>query len=128
MNKKVKFISFTLIIVMIAFIAYNHNNINEDVVLTSNELIDKATVHDSLIDKSIVVYGIVKEKLSTNNKYALLLEGSNEKNILCQLNENQIVKTKKIEINERVKIRGIYKGKLSDLILLNCELLDHTYD
>lgn len=128
MNKKVKLISFTLILVMIAFIAYNHNNTNEDVVLTSIELVDKATVHDSLIDKSIVVYGIVKEKLSTNNKHALLLEGSNEKNILCQLNENQIVKTKDIEINEQVKIRGIYKGKLSDLILLNCELLDHSYD
>ncbi|MEO9954414.1 hypothetical protein [Nonlabens sp.] len=128
MNKQVKLISFTVIIVMVAFIAYNYTNFNEDVVLTSNELVDKATVHDSLIDKSIVVYGTVKEKLSANNKYALLLEGSNEKNILCQLNENQIVKTKKIEINEQVKIRGIYKGKLSDLILLNCELLDHTYD
>ncbi len=125
---KVKFISITLIVVMVAIIAYNHNNINEDVVLMSNELVDKATVHDSLIDKSIIVYGTVKEKLSTNSKYALLLEGRNEKNILCQLNENQIVKTKKIEINDRVKIRGIYKGKLSDLILLNCELLDHTYD
>ncbi|WP_298952831.1 hypothetical protein [uncultured Nonlabens sp.] len=128
MNMKVKFISITLIVVMVAIIAYNHNNINEDVVLMSNELVDKATVHDSLIDKSIIVYGTVKEKLSTNSKYALLLEGRNEKNILCQLNENQIVKTKKIEINDRVKIRGIYKGKLSDLILLNCELLDHTYD
>ncbi|MEP0481434.1 MAG: hypothetical protein ABJD23_14530, partial [Nonlabens sp.] len=75
MNKQVKLISFTVIIVMVAFIAYNYTNFNEDVVLTSNELVDKATVHDSLIDKSIVVYGTVKEKLSANNKYALLLEG-----------------------------------------------------
>lgn len=76
----------------------------------------------SLIDKSIRVNGSVVEKLIENDYYAIILDVKAGKNVLCQFTKFNAHNFEEIEIHQCVEIRGIYKGELSEHILLNCTI------
>ncbi len=91
--------------------------------LTSQELLGKYSNKslNNLIEKSIVVEGTLKDIKLSNKIYTLYLSDNNQKTyILCQLKKEEIEKVPKLELEQKIKIKGILKGHLKDVILLNC--------
>ncbi len=77
---------------------------------------------DNLYTNKIVeVYGTVKEISYLNDRKTIILAGNSESsNIICDLNENQLNKLNQLKNNQTVYIKGICKGYLKDVILLDC--------
>lgn len=95
--------------------------------ITASDLIESQQdggLSNSFIDKGLEVSGTLLEINQENNKYALLIEGKNGSDILCELKEDQVSLLSTLKLNQHISIRGIYKGYLKDAILLNCELID----
>jgi len=90
---------------------------------TSKALIDdlKKESFESLTEKTIEVNGTLKKIHKKNNKHTLYLSDNiNDTYILCELQNNQLHKLPNLKIGHLVKVKGVFKGHLVDLILLNC--------
>lgn len=104
--------------------------IDTHVSLTSNEMIslldnEDSKFLDSYIEKAIEIKGVLKEINLKGDTYLLLLAGDkNTKFILCQMQDDQASKIQNLNLEKEVVIKGIYKGSLTDAILLNCILID----
>jgi len=84
-------------------------NLNTSKSFTVSELITKVDKKNILtlkpfIEKAIEVNGVLKKVTYQNNRYSLLLEGTNT-------------------IGEKIIVKGVFKGVLKDAILLNCILI-----
>ncbi len=79
---------------------------------------------DHLIEKAIEVKGTLKEVHSKNNIYTLYIsDGSNKTYILCEMQKDQIHKIPHLKIGDKILVKGILKGHLLDIILLNCIII-----
>lgn len=73
--------------------------------------------------KIIEVTGLVEEINFLNNKTTIILK--NEKDsvgIICEINDLEKEKIKHVEKNKKIRVKGICKGYLKDVILLNCSI------
>ena len=74
--------------------------------------------------KVIEITGTVKEVSFLNNRNTLILQGKNkDSGIICDMNNNQIIAIKDITIGETLTIKGICKGFLKDVVMLNCIII-----
>lgn len=89
-------------------------------IFTKNEdLIDT-----SYIEKLIEVEGKVKEITFLNNQYGVLLYGKSKSSyVLCDISDSELNITKKIKVGDTIKLKGICKGYLLDVVMLNCKLV-----
>ncbi|MCD2260980.1 OB-fold putative lipoprotein [Psychroserpens luteolus] len=123
------FLLISITIITIDLITRSDRNTNEKRTikqLTTNELIFeyKNQSLGQFIEKAIEVDGILKEIKYKNDIYTLYLTDGNHKTyILCELQSDQIEKIPQLNIGEKVKIKGILKGHLMDVILLNCVII-----
>ncbi len=136
MNTLIKFKSFYLILaVCLCLIAGilifenksgNTNNLETEVQFSTEELIaqHQKETFKTLIEKAIEVSGNLKEINFKNNVYTLYLSDSNhETYILCELQDDQADKIANLKIGENIKVKGVLKGHLLDVILLNCIII-----
>lgn len=95
--------------------------------VSSKELVEEINEQQSFVDeyieKEIKVQGVLKEIIDANNIYALILEGGNGMNVLCEINDNQVKKLSHLKPNQKITLKGVFKGSLHDAILINCTLL-----
>lgn len=97
-----------------------------DFSFTSNELIKKfknnqENAKNLYSDKIIEVSGKIKEISYLNNKTTIILKSENiDFGVICELNPLENIK--KLEKNKTIRIKGICKGYLKDVILLNCSI------
>ncbi|GMN05004.1 hypothetical protein MTsPCn5_03920 [Croceitalea sp. MTPC5] len=70
----------------------------------------------------IAVTGIVHEVNTINNRVTILLKGNDEQEnyIICDMDSNQTHKIKTIQKGDSLVIKGLLKGMLKDVIMLNC--------
>lgn len=88
-------------------------------------LIDEEKADKTYVNKVIEITGIVKEVSFLNNRNTLILQGDNDgPGIICDMNPGQLTAITKIRKGERVRVKGICKGFLKDVIILNCILTD----
>ena len=120
---------FTLLICIAAFCVVMRNNEPNTCKqktykrYSSNKLIHEFNNQSSknLIEKTIEVKGTLKKIHTKNSKHTLYLSDDNNKTyILCELQGNQSHKLSHLKLGHPVKIKGVFKGHLVDLILLNC--------
>lgn len=79
---------------------------------------------DSYIEKAINVKGTLTNIKKHDEKYILTITSKNGKIAsICNMQADQIDKINKLEIGEDITIKGIYKGYLIDMILLNCIII-----
>jgi hypothetical protein len=79
---------------------------------------------DHLIEKVIEINGTLKAVHSKNNTYTLYLSHLGSKTyVLCELQNNQNHKIKQLKVGDNIVIKGILKGHLLDIILLNCIII-----
>ena len=135
MNKKNKFLLTALLFVVLgAFIWFLVNDIKTKntktptPTISASELYRLYSTNENKANamyrnKSIVVYGRVKEISYVNRRKTILLEGNKDASgIICDLNEKQTQNLQEIQKEQVLYIQGICKGFLKDVVLLNCHI------
>ena len=104
----------------------NLEKVSSEISLNSNELVASFITNENKSNevyggKIIEVTGFVKEISFLNNRNTVLLYTENEKSgIICDVNKNQLKKVKSLKKHQKIKVKGLCKGFLKDVILLNC--------
>lgn len=76
---------------------------------------------DTYIEKPINVKGVLTDIKKHDEKYILTITSKNKKIAsICNMQTNQNDTVKTLQIGEDITVKGIYKGYLIDMILLNC--------
>ncbi len=102
-------------------ITLSADNLSKEIIL-----IEDLKRFDHFIEKAIQIKGIIKKIESNGNGYTVVLNSENKKiNILCKLQVDQNEKIGDLIIGDTITIKGIYKGYLIDMILLNCIITKH---
>ncbi len=79
---------------------------------------------DYLIEHAIQVKGTLKEVKVHNNEYTVIISSkNNDVNIICKLQEDQKEKIKEFNVGNDIILKGVYKGYLIEMILLNCIII-----
>ena len=72
-------------------------------------------------NKLIQISGTLKSIKYLNNRNTLIINrGKNSSGIICDLNDNEINKLQNLRKDQKIEIKGVCKGFLKDVILLNC--------
>ena len=135
-NKKFFFFATVIILVLIninlyvyPFFGSSKNNIEHveaSSSLKSDELIYSFSNNENISNsmytgKILEVVGDVKEISFLNDRNTIILHTSNKKHgVICDVNKSEIEKFKSLKIHQQIKVKGICKGFLEDVILLNC--------
>ncbi len=140
MNKKIQFTLGMVICLLIGvywFWQFTHtttiniqntetNTFVEAEVLINSFLENEAQSNKQFKSKVVEVTGIVKTISFTNNRYTVILQGkNNDHHVLCDLKALDATSIKSISHLKKVRIKGICKGFLKDVILLNCIIINH---
>lgn len=135
-NKKSIFLSILFLLFVVIGYFYmlpifkssekNLQNELAELTISSNDLISAFVVNEEksnrlYTDKVLEVTGFIKEISFLNNRRTLILN-SNAKNfgVICDIHPNQEEKLKLLKKNQKIRVKGICKGFLKDVILLNC--------
>ncbi len=106
----------------------NYANTKPSFVVNSNELInayiqDEEKANALYTDKLIEISGTIKKINYLNQKSSIILNSDfNDSGIICELNNSESSKLSKLSKNRKVIVKGICKGFLKDVVLLNCYL------
>ncbi|MFT5735689.1 MAG: hypothetical protein ACI9SG_000019 [Maribacter sp.] len=94
----------------------------EQLILESKSQLNKETEKDIVLE----VNGIVHEVNYLNDRYTIFLKGkiTDETYVICDMNTNQINTTKAIKSGDSIVIKGLFKGVLKDVIMLNCVVVN----
>jgi len=104
---------------------YKNFSANEFIVHVNDKKLDLG----NYVEKAIVIEGEIKEITFRHNKYSIVLKGNKNKSyILCEMQTDQNRKVSKLVTGKNIKLKGILKGALMDIILLNCIILDERID
>lgn len=73
------------------------------------------------VEKIIEVEGVIKEVIFTNDRYTIVLQGHDDLSyIVCDMLHDNIDVFEKLKPGQTVHLKGICKGFLRDVIMLNC--------
>jgi len=134
--KPFKVMLLGVIIVLFSYLGYryfekpmNTKNIKIEASFTATEFLTIVTTYNNkeikkYIEKGIEVKGVLKEINYQQKICTLILRGDqNNIFIICEMQQDEVAKVKKLKVGELVAIKGVYKGTLNDAILLYCILL-----
>ena len=99
-----------------------------ELVLNSQDLINSYTLNEEKSDslysgKIIEVTGFIKKITFLNNRNTIILNSNNESfGVICDVHANEVEKLKKLKEHQKIRVKGICKGFLKDVILLNCSI------
>ena len=75
------------------------------------------------VDKIVEISGTVKEITYLNNRSTIVLESNTDRfGVICDVNPKQESKLKLLKKNQKIRVKGICKGFLKDVIILNCSI------
>jgi len=143
MSKKIKIQTFKIIltIVVILFsyfwlkiydesLPLNINIAKVEEQVTSNKLLASFESNENLaysnyVEKVVVVEGVVKDVTYLNNRFTVILQNQNGvPQILCDMLFSEKENVKELKTGQKVNIKGVCKGYLLDVIMLNCILVN----
>lgn len=98
--------------------------------VSSNNLVEEFVRNEKkasikYVNEVILVYGTIEEVSSLNEKKTILIKANSNAGIICEMNENQNKFVDSLQKNQSIYLKGICKGYLKDVILLNC-FIDST--
>ncbi len=131
-------IAFGLLVLIgggVAFYLYNkpHQNIERaeaDFEMPASELFaafeqNEQAAQDKYLDKIIKVTGAVQEvKKSDDGSTQIILEGDGMFGVSCQLDDKVEHSHTDLETGEKATLKGICTGKLMDVVLVRCVVVD----
>ncbi len=83
---------------------------------------EKNLIDSIFVEDIIGVEGVVTEISTLNNKQTIFLADGNggEASVLCDMQDNQINRINTLKLGDTIRVKGVFKGFLKDIILLNC--------
>ena len=134
--KKILYFGAVVIIFSLAYYAYNmyfrsHVSVLElqpDYSLSAVELFEKYDTDETEADKLylgklIEVVGVINEIDNDPSSYKLYLDtGDLMSSIQCDF--GRAANSENIEIGQTIKVRGFCSGKLIDIVLNKCEIVE----
>ena len=102
-----------------------------DVIMSPQKLLSEFTTDEEAanvkyLDKIIEVSGKVASKNLNANKVTILMDtGDPMSNVTCELNSKETEKSSAIETGSIVEIKGICTGMLTDVVLVDCIILNN---
>ncbi|TMM29001.1 hypothetical protein FDT66_11480 [Polaribacter aestuariivivens] len=137
MKKKIVFFCISLALIFLMCVFYfarplfvnspkNIENSASEVAIHSDELVfnfisDEEKYNKLYAGKIIEVVGFVKEISYLNNTNTVILYSKNgTSGVICDILPNQKEKIESLKTHQKIKVKGICKGFLKDVILLNC--------
>jgi ABC-type lipoprotein release transport system permease subunit len=137
-NKKITFLSIITLLLLVNGYYYilpmfksSEKNLQNDLAeltISSKDLIKAYTINEEKSDrlyagKIIEVSGFIKEISFLNNRNTIILNSNTETfGVICDVNPNQKEKIKLLKKHQKISVKGICKGFLKDVILLNCSI------
>tara|TARA_R110001592_G_scaffold8129_3_gene45032 strand:- start:1818 stop:2255 length:438 start_codon:yes stop_codon:yes gene_type:complete len=137
-NKKITFLSIITLLLLVNGYYYilpmfkssdkNLQNDLAELTVSSTNLINAYTINEEKSDrlyagKIIEVSGFIKEISFLNNRNTIILNSNTETfGVICDVNPNQEEKIKLLKKHQKIRVKGICKGFLKDVILLNCSI------
>jgi hypothetical protein len=106
----------------------NIENKTAALIINSKDLINSYTLNEQKSDslyagKIIEVIGYVKEITFLNNRNTIILNSKTDIfGVICDVNPNQKEKLKQLKEHQKIRVKGICKGFLKDVILLSCSI------
>lgn len=101
-------------------------SISPSKVYTAGQLISELKSDQKTDSEPVIsVNGIIHEINNVNNRHTILLKGNTEGEtyVICDMNINQINTTKDLKSGDSIQVKGILKGILKDVIMLNCVVI-----
>lgn len=84
---------------------------------------------EGYIEQAIEVSGTLHQVSERNGVKTILLQDKEfEVMVICEMQSRQILPVENLKPGNKIRLKGIYKGVLKDIILLNCILLDNDLD
>jgi len=138
MKKVIYILLVTTLLVIGCFVLFNYLNrtipltqeVKSQRIIYADSLSNKNTgqinfqEYNFLIEKAIKIKGKIKHIKKRNDNYNITLSSTDKTvTILCKMQKDQAEKIKTLQKGESIMIKGIYKGSLMDMILLNCIIL-----
>ncbi|WP_439127430.1 OB-fold protein [Polaribacter sp.] len=136
--KSIKNLFYTIIVILLFVNIYvyvlpffksserNLEKVPSEIALNSNQLVNYYLENEKNANylytgKIIEVIGFVEDVSFLNDRNTVLLYTDHKKyGILCDVNNAQIEKVKSLKKHQKIKVKGICKGFLKDVVLLNC--------
>lgn len=135
-KKRHKIIVVLSLVFISLLLLYNYVNrgiadttkIQAEETFTTNELLskfeNKQEKLEGFIEKAIEIEGEIKKITFQHGKYTLILKGDSDISyILCEMQLNQNNDILKLRAGQDIKLKGILKGFLMDVILLHCVII-----
>ncbi|MFC4268911.1 OB-fold protein [Polaribacter marinivivus] len=93
-------------------------------LLVKSFAIDEQKSNELYAGKIIEVTGTIKEITYYNNRTTIILNHKNRNSfgVICDLNHTEEKKSQFLKPNQKIRVKGICKGYLKDVILLNCSI------
>lgn len=81
------------------------------------------------LEKAIEVSGTIYEVNDRKGtKTVILKDDAFESMVICEFQTKQILPLEGLNKGDKIRLKGIYKGSLMDVVLLNCVLLDENLE
>jgi hypothetical protein len=102
--------------------------------LSAGELVNSFKVNETqanqlYVEKVLKVTGQIAEISFLNDRYTLILQGSDSTSfVLCDMQDGQLSQLKELKEGQGVKIKGVCKGFLVDAIVLNGILIRQDHE
>lgn len=139
MKAKSIFYSITILLVILLSILYftkpffklSNKNIENEVTehnLNATDLVNyyannEAKANLLYTGKIIEITGTIKEISYLNDRNTIILNSNSETfGVICDINPNQKEKLHQLKQHQKIKVKGICKGFLKDVIFLNCSI------
>lgn len=136
-RKKILFFAvlFLLILIGITFLqifrpAKKLDKVKPDFIVTSSELFDDFLTDEDLANskytgKIIFVQGVIEEIIHNEGQTIIILQTDDLfSGISCRVSEKEHSKAVFLKQGQSIRIKGQCSGKLIDIILNNCVILD----
>lgn len=124
---------YVLFLSVIVICSLNGCNDNSDQVVNEttpntyfevDQLIEaQIDLNDSNVkERVVVVEGIIEDINNLNNRHTVILKGKERTNtlVICDMQDTQRLALEHLKVGDNLAIKGILKGSLKDIILLNC--------
>jgi len=132
-RKKIYIGILALVLASIGYMLVRYHNSPKQVIEQVNigELItmfqnNEQLAIDTYTEKMIEVEGVVEEISFLNNRHTVLLRGNKfaQNFILCDMAFESKEGKERITKGDTIKLKGVCKGYLLDVIMLNCVPID----
>ena len=125
-----------IIVILIALLqvfkpAKNLHKVKPDYIVTSSQLFadflkNESQANTKYVGKIILIKGEIKEIIHANDEMVILLKTEDIfSGISCRLTGSEFSKAELLSKNQSVAVKGQCSGKLIDVVLNNCVIINY---